>query len=100
MKKFILTLLFILTLFPSLSFAAGQSATIHVSSLVCDFCARAVEKVFGKEESIQAVKVDLDAKIIVLSFKDKQNMDDLKITDLITKAGYKVVSIAREKDTK
>jgi len=100
MKKFILLSLFILTLLPSVSFAAAQSATVNVSGLVCDFCARAVEKVFVNEDSIGSVKVDLNAKTIVLVFKDKQNMDDTKITDLVTKSGYKVVSIVREKDAK
>lgn len=100
MKKFILTFLFILTMLPSFSYAASQSVTVNVSGLVCDFCARAVEKVFGKEESIKDVKVDLDAKTILLNFKDKQNIDDAKITELVTNAGYKVVSIIREKDTK
>jgi copper chaperone CopZ len=85
---------------PSFSYAASQSVTVNVSGLVCDFCARAVEKVFGKEESIKDVKVDLDAKTILLNFKDKQNIDDAKITELVTNAGYKVVSIIRQKDKK
>ena len=97
MKKFILTFLFILTMLPSVSFATSQSVTINVSGLVCDFCARAIEKVFGKEEAIKDVKVDLDAKTILLNFKDRQNIDDTKITELVTNAGYKVVSIIREK---
>lgn len=100
MKKFILILILSMTFFSSPSYAAGTSATVNVSGLVCDFCARAIEKVFGKQDSIEAVKVDLDAKTIVLNFKDKQNIDDLKITELVTNAGYKVVSIIREKDTK
>ena len=100
MKKFILTFLFIVTMLPSLSYATSQSVTVNVSGLVCDFCARAIEKVFGKQESIETVIVDLDAKTIVLNFKDKQNMDDTKITELVTNAGYKVVSIIHEKGAK
>ena len=100
MKKFILTFLFILTMIPSLSYAASQPVTVNVSGLVCDFCARAIEKVFGKEEAIKDVKVDLDSKTILLNFKDKQNIDDAKITELVTNAGYKVVSIIREKGKK
>jgi copper chaperone CopZ len=100
MKKFILIFLFILTVIPTPSDAAGPSATVNVSGLVCDFCARAVEKVFGKQDAVSAVIVDLDAKTIVLNFKDTQNLDDAKITELVTNAGYKVVSIIREKDSK
>jgi copper chaperone CopZ len=100
MKKFILILILSMIFFSSPSYAAGTSATVNVSGLVCDFCARAIEKVLGKQDSIEAVTVDLDAKTIVLNFKDKQNIDDLKITELVTNAGYKVVSIIREKGTK
>lgn len=82
-------------LFVSPAFAAGQEVTVNVNGLVCDFCARAIEKVFGKKDEISAVKVDLDQKIIALNFKDGQNIDDETITKLVTDAGYNVVSIAR-----
>lgn len=78
----------------SLSAPAMAATTIvHVNGLVCDFCARAIEKVFGDKPEVQTVKVDLDAKIITIDFKDKQTMDDATITKLVTDAGYKVVSI-------
>lgn len=97
MNKFILTLLSLL-LIPSTLLAKESSATVNVNGLVCDFCARAVEKVFKKQEAIKDVKVDLDAKTIALQFKDSQNIDDKIITKLVTDAGYKVVSIIRAKD--
>ncbi len=95
MKNFILTLLCLVT-FPSLSYAAGSWATVNVSGLVCDFCARAVEKVFSKQDAISHVKVDLGKKTITLQFKDKKNLDDKTIDQLVTDAGYKIVSIIRE----
>jgi copper chaperone CopZ len=86
-----LSLLFIATS----AFAATTVATVHVNGLVCDFCARAVEKTFGKQDAVSTVKVDLDKKIVVLEFKDQKNIDDTAITKLITDAGYNVVSIDR-----
>lgn len=100
MKKFILMSLFILTLSPSLSFAASNSVIVNVSGLVCDFCARAVEKLFSKQEEIDSVKVDLDKKTITLLFKGDKKLDDTKIADLITQSGYEVVSIIRDEVAK
>ena len=100
MKNIILTCIASVLFFSMPALAAGTSATVTVSGLVCDFCARAVEKVFGKQDAVSSVNVDLNAKTIVLGFKDNQNLDDRTITTLITESGYNVVSIAREKGTK
>ena len=86
-----LTLTMLLLSFTAPAFAA--TSVVHVNGLVCDFCARAIEKVFGQQKEVQTVKVDLDQKIITLDFKDKQKLDDATITKLVTDAGSKVVSI-------
>jgi copper chaperone CopZ len=78
------------------SYAATSTSIVHVNGLVCDFCARAIEKVFGEKKEVQAVKVDLDKKIITLDFKDHQKLDDATITKLVTDAGYNVVSIDKD----
>ena len=76
---------------------AVQSGDVHVSvnGLVCDFCARALEKVFGKEETVQGIDVNLDTKIITINFNEGQTLSDEKITQLITDAGYNVEGIHR-----
>lgn len=68
---------------------------VSVNGLVCDFCARALEKVFGKEEAVNNIDVNLDTKIITITFNDGKNLDDARLTDLITDAGYHVESIHR-----
>ncbi len=70
-------------------------AKVSVNGLVCDFCARALEKVFGKQDEVNTIDVNLDTKIISISFKDGQNLDDETITNLITDAGYNVETINR-----
>lgn len=70
-------------------------AKVAVNGLVCDFCARALEKVFGKQEAVNAIDVNLDTKIISVSFNDGQTLDDEALTGLITDAGYNVESIDR-----
>lgn len=74
-----------------------KSGDVHVSvnGLVCDFCARALEKVFGKEEAVKGIDVNLDTKMITVNFNEGQSLDDERITKLITDAGYNVEGIHR-----
>lgn len=74
-----------------------QSGDVHISvnGLVCDFCARALEKMFGKEDAVNAIDVNLHTKIITVNFKDGQTLTDEKLTQLITDAGYNVEGIHR-----
>lgn len=100
MKFTLFTFTALLFLFSVPSFAAPSTSIVHVNGLVCDFCARAIEKVFGQKPEVQKVKVDLDQKIITLDYKDNQSLDDATITTLVSDAGYKVVSIDKEGATK
>ena len=76
---------------------AISSGDVHVSvnGLVCDFCARALEKVFGKEEAVKGIDVNLDTKVITINFNEGQSLDDETITKLVTDAGYNVEGIHR-----
>ena len=70
---------------------------IHVSvnGLVCDFCAQSIQKLFNKEESVEAVDINMDEGMIKIGLKDGYNMDDNLITKLITDSGYNVERIYR-----
>lgn len=74
---------------------AGQVAHIKVNGLVCDFCAQALEKVFGRQEAVEDITVDLNAKLITVTFKDGQSLDDAAMTKLVTDSGYTVENIHR-----
>lgn len=93
MRKFIITTLAVLAFAPS-AFAA-QEVRVKVNGMVCDFCAQAIEKVFGKEEAVSSVKVDLTEKLITVQLKDGQNMDDQRVMELVTDSGYAVAGIER-----
>ena len=71
----------------------GGTVYADVNGLVCDFCARALEKVFGKQEAVESIKVDLDTKVITVHFNEGQSLDDETITELITDSGYDVEEI-------
>lgn len=96
MKKLFITTLTIATLLTSPAYALGTSIKVDVNGLVCDFCARALEKVFSKQETVEDINVDLDTKVITINMKDGQNLDDETITNLITDSGYNVEGIRRD----
>lgn len=80
----------------SLEFAsADHTIKVEINGLVCDFCARALEKVFGKRQEVSGIDVNLDTKIVTIGLKKAADIDDATITKLITDAGYNVVKINR-----
>ena len=94
MKNLIHILIFILT---SININADgiYDITIHVKGLVCDFCARSVEKTFGKNKAIESILVDLDNGIISLNLKVDASVSDEEIANLVESSGYALESIER-----
>ena len=76
--------------------AFAETAKVSVNGLVCDFCARALEKVFSKQDAVSDIDVNLDTKIITINFVDGQTLDDETVAGLIADAGYNVQEITRE----
>lgn len=73
-----------------------HTISIQVNGLVCDFCARALEKVFYKQDGVEGVKVDLDTHLVELDVQDGTKLPDDLITQLVTDSGYNVVSIEHQ----
>jgi copper chaperone CopZ len=99
MKKFLS--LTALTIILSTSFNAKaeeaickEGVTANVNGLVCDFCARALEKVFSKRDEFDSLNINLDEGLVNISFADGKTMDNETITKLITDSGYNVVSLS------
>lgn len=78
------------------STAAQTMVTAKVNGMVCDFCARAVTKVFGKEDAVENVHVDLDNGEIHVTLKSGAELSDERVESLVKKSGYDLVSIERE----
>ena len=73
----------------------SQIAIVSVKGMVCDFCARGIEKTFRKDKTIQKINVDLSRGKVILAYTiDKeivqeeisrnilingQNMTDLQV---------------------
>ena len=94
MKKLFLAIT-LLVFLPLPTFSAHPGGTVYadVNGLVCDFCARALEKVFGEQEAVEFIKVDLNEKIITIHFNEGKKLDDETITLLITDSGYNLRKI-------
>ncbi len=75
--------------------AGGEPAVVEVLGVVCDFCAKAMNKTFGKREEVAAVYIDLDSKTLNLVFKPAMTLSDDVIHSLVKKAGYKAAAIRR-----
>ena len=92
-KLLLLTAIFTFLSVPVFANHPGGTAYADVNGLVCDFCARALEKVFGRQEAVESINVDLDKKVITIHFNEGQKLDDKTITQLITDSGYNVRDI-------
>jgi len=103
MRKFLL-LIPVLALLALIPFAAksdtpdavDQDVLVTVDGLVCDFCAQSLKKVFGKEEGVAGLSVDLDNQLVIVDTKDGMDISDEKIKELIEWGGYDLVEIKRE----
>ena len=94
MKKYLLTIIFILGLT-----AAVSSDTIKatVNGMVCGFCATGIEKTFKAQPEVKTVDVDLENKLVTIHTKQGQTLDDAKLKKLLGNAGYSVVRVSHEK---
>lgn len=70
--------------------------TVNVKGMVCDFCARAVTKVFSKNDAIDGVHVDLDNGEIHVGLKPGMSLSDDAVETLVKKSGYALISVDRE----
>lgn len=83
---------------PSTEITDARSAalTVNVKGMVCDFCARAVGKVFGKNDAVREVHVDLDNGEIHVSLNPGMTLSDDEIETLVKKSGYAMISVERD----
>ena len=73
----------------------GEAIVADVLGVVCDFCALAMNKIFGKREEVAAIYVDLDTKALSLVLVPGASMSDQTIADLAVQAGYRIADVRR-----
>ena len=87
-----------LTITPEIEIAlanGGNAVVAEVLGVVCDFCAVAMNKIFGRQEEVAAVYIDLDTKALNLVFKPGASLDDDAIAALAVQAGYRIAAVHR-----
>ncbi len=75
----------------------NEVLTISVNGLVCDFCARSIEKLFSKKESVKSINVNLEEMLITINLKKGKILNDDIIRQVIRDSGYDIKEINREK---
>lgn len=75
--------------------AGGDRIDAALLGVVCDFCATALNKTFGKRKEVAASYVDLDTKTLTVVTKPGATLEDETISKLVVKAGYRVEAINR-----
>ena len=58
----------------------SQVAIVNVNGMVCDFCARGIEKTFVKDKAVKRIDVDLErGKVLIAYTKEKEiNFDEIR----------------------
>ena len=99
MKKLILFFIFFTFLYKNINSEDFElSAYAYVNGLVCDFCARSLEKTIGKNDEVKSIKVDLKDKKITINFIKNKKLEENVIIQLINDSGYTVREIVYEKN--
>ena len=73
----------------------GEPIVADVLGVVCDFCAVAMNKIFGKREEVAAICVDLDTKALSLVLVPGASLSDETIAELAVQAGYRIADVRR-----
>ena len=63
----------------------SQIAIVNVKGMVCDFCARGIEKTFKKDKNVKKIDVDLSKGKVLIAYNNNQKIkfDDIKEKILI-----------------
>tara|TARA_S200000501_G_C20796186_1_gene731845 strand:- start:977 stop:1390 length:414 start_codon:yes stop_codon:yes gene_type:complete len=77
----------------SSKFSDVKVAIISVEGMVCDFCARGIEKAFLKDNNVIKVLVDLNNGNVILVFTKSKKIDFEDIKTLIADNGQTVFDI-------
>ncbi len=75
----------------------NEILNISVNGLVCDFCARSIEKLFSKKEEVKSINVNLEKMLITINLKKGKSLNDDLITKVINDSGYDIREIRRDR---
>ena len=68
-------------------------AVVSVNGMVCDFCARGVEKAFAKDPDVMKIDVDLELGSVLIAYGSEAQPSEQDIDKRIRSNGLDVVDI-------
>ena len=71
----------------------SKIAAISVQGMVCDFCARGIEKTFGKDTSVSKIDVDLASGKVLLAYPASAEINRADIAQKILNNGLNTTDI-------
>ena len=71
----------------------SKVAVVDVIGMVCDFCARGVEKAFAKDPDVMKIDVDLELGSVLIAYSSKVQPSERDIDKRIRSNGLDVVDI-------
>lgn len=75
--------------------ADTQSIRAEVNGLVCAFCAQGITRALSREAAAADVFVSLQDRLVAVELNAGHELSDERLTQVLTDAGYDVVSIER-----
>jgi len=79
--------------------SAGKTVVAHVEGMVCDFCARGLEKTFGKKDEVKNIIVSLEQGTVTIQMNPNQDLSDEEIVKIIKGNGINTTSVERGEDS-
>ena len=73
--------------------AGDQIVVVSVQGMVCDFCARGIEKIFGKDRQVTKIDVDLASGKVLLAYEVGAQIDRQLIEKNILNNGLNTTAI-------
>ena len=73
--------------------SASQLAVVNVNGMVCDFCARGIEKTFLKDPNVEKIDVDLARGKVTIAYLNEGTIDFIKIKEQILSNGQTATSM-------
>ncbi len=65
----------------------GLTTVIFTADIHCDGCKKKIEKNMAFEKGVKEIKVDINSKTVVITFKSGKNTPE-KLSAALTKLGY------------
>ncbi len=75
----------------------GQVAIVDVNGMVCDFCARGIEKTFYRDEMVKKIRVSLESGKVLIAYSNSKKISFEEIAKIFLDNGQTAVGFELRK---